>query len=54
MAAFARQAANPGQPLDPGFLVRLKQVLYLFAFAAIALGWVYALWHLYGDRKSVV
>lgn len=54
MAAFARQAANPGQPLDPGFLVRLKQVLYLFAFAAIALGWVYALWHIYSDREQTL
>lgn len=54
MAAFARQAVSPGQPLDPGFLGRLKQMLHLFAFAAIALGWVYALWHIYSDREQTL
>lgn len=50
----ARQAVNPGQPLDPGFLGRLKRVLHLFAFAAFALGWAYAVWHVYSDREQTL
>lgn len=54
MSGFARQSVSPGHSMDPGFLGRLQGALYLFAFAAIALGWAYALWHVYSDREQTL
>lgn len=54
LKTLVTRSVEPGQPLDPALLERLKGALYLFAFTAMAVGWIYAVWHVYSDREQTL